>query len=245
MTNKAEKVKLFITDLIPPIILKVRRAVRDKRQHIDYSVRDQDYNAKKYWNDRHKKYGYHSFRAVGNLALTEDANSAWYESARYIFSGILSELGLDGNAKILEIGYGTGFYSEIIYKYGFKNYLGVDIVDMHIDNIEKKIPAFRSKFQKYDVGTKIVDYKNCDLIYLIDVSQHIVNDKKMIFCLKNNVLANLKQGGFFVVTDGLVNQKPGFYVKWRTLDFYEDVLGMNIFHSPLPFRGEYIFSFKK
>ncbi|MCP4482318.1 MAG: hypothetical protein GY817_06005 [bacterium] len=80
---------------------------------------------------------------------------------------------------------------------------------------------------------------------MIDVSQHIVNDEKMIFCLQENVNKNLKINGVFLVTDQLNNKKFNFYEIARNMKFYTDVLKLKVLHKPILFRDKYIFSFIK
>lgn len=208
-----------------------------------YIVTADDYDAQKYWDDRHKMYGHKSLLGVGNNAQSEDENRAWYEAARYIFLGILNDLHVSTKAKILEIGYGSGFYSGIISAYGCSNYRGVDISDVHVHELEIIYPDYLGKFIKKDVGQEKIVFPDCDLIFMIDVSQHIVNDEKMRFCLINNVKSNLKFGGVFIVTDELKNKKFSYYEKSRTIEFYSEALNMKIYHKPIRFRDKYIFSF--
>jgi len=80
---------------------------------------------------------------------------------------------------------------------------------------------------------------------MVDVSQHIVNDRKMIFCLQENVKKNLSHGGVFLVTDSLTNKKDCFYEVGRSLDFYRDALEMDLLHKPIQFRDKFIFSFRE
>jgi len=239
-------IKDLIKDFVPPILLKVRRLIIRKKGASRYGASDNDYNAQKYWDERHEKYGFDTLKGVGHAGLTEADNYAWYEAAKYIFLGILEELEISKEkGKILELGYGTGFYANILENVGYKNYQGVDISDIHIKNLEKSNPTYVGRFFKMDVGMEYFECENCDLIFMIDVSQHIVNDQKMIFCLQQNVKQNLKDKGVFLVTDELSNKKFSFYEVSRTIDFFQNALGLQLFHKPIQFRDKYIFSFVK
>ena len=79
-----------------------------------------------------------------------------------------------------------------MHQIGFKNYLGIDIVGIHISRIKKEIDGFQGDLRVADVGVEKIEYKDADVIFMIDVSQHIVSDKKLEFCLSKNVLDNLE-----------------------------------------------------
>ena len=170
------------------IIIKIMQLKTNK----NYDVTEDDYNADKYWNHRHEKYGT-NIKGVGNAGKTEDENYAEYESAKYIFLGILNELNLLKPKKVFELGYGIGFYTKLMGAMT-EDYIGVDIVNTHVETISKQIKNNFS-FLKNDIGQDEIDRKECDLIYMIDVSQHIVNDEKLSFCLNNNIQDNMKMGG--------------------------------------------------
>lgn len=231
------------------LLLPLRRAKQfliKKRNERIYQASGFDYDAKKYWEDRHIQYNYDSLQGVGRSDLTQQENEAWYRSAELIFKGMLNELSLDKeNSKVLEFGYGTGFYTKILSQLGYKNYLGVDIVDKHIPFLEKEIVNFQGKLVQADVGVRPIDFKSCSLVVSIDMTQHIVNDDKMRFFLRENVYENLVNDGVFIVTDSLQNAKFSFYETSRNIQFYEKSLNMKLFQPPALFRDKYIFSFKK
>ena len=174
---------------IKKIINKIRSLKTDNK----YNVTEQDYNADKYWNDRHNQYDTTTLKGVGDASKSEDINYAEYESAKYIFLGILNELNLLKPKKVFELGYGIGFYTKLMGAMT-EDYIGVDIVNTHVETISKQIKNNFS-FLKNDIGQDEIDRKECDLIYMIDVSQHIVNDEKLSFCLNNNIQDNMKMGG--------------------------------------------------
>jgi hypothetical protein len=137
---------------------------------------------------RHSEFNYQKLQGVGRRDQSEQVNQAWYRSAEYIFRGMLDELSLDKEKnRLLEFGYGTGFYTKLINSLGFKNYLGVDIVDTHIKHITNDLSHFTGDFQKADIGTQKVEFKDASLIFSIDMTQHIVNDDKFRYFLKENV----------------------------------------------------------
>jgi len=240
-------VALKFSDFIPPVIVKAARRSAGVIQAIytrcRFKVTRDDYNAEQYWRERHVRHGYNSLRGVGNACLGEDENHAWYTSARLIFEGVLNDLALGPGIRAMELGYGTGFYTRILYERGVRDCLALDIVDQHLPYVKKDMPEYY--FQKCDIGSEAVDHPGCQLIYMIDVSQHIVNDDKLRFCLLHNVGQNLAPGGVFIVTDELKNQRYSFYEKSRTMDFYKKILGYETAYEPVQFRDKYLFAFRK
>jgi SAM-dependent methyltransferase len=217
-----------------------------KRRHptIEYNVTRDDYDANKYWNDRHDKYGIETLKGVGFEGKSEDENYAEYEDAKHVFTGLLNSLNLLSPNKVLELGYGTGFYTKILNTLTAQ-YTGIDIVDTHKNSIKKQVNN-NFTFLKGDVGKKSVEIEGCDLIYMIDVTQHIVNNDKLDFCLRNNVQNNMMLGGVFIVTDELSDKDISFYEKTRSVNYYLNVLDKcELARDPIQFRDKYIFAFKR
>jgi len=253
--------KAVIKDLTPPLLYKLARNLLRKSSypsghvgtrnlkilHKRYQVTHDDYHADLFFNDIHSKYGINSLRGVAVDGLSEEENTAWYTSNRFIFEGMLRDLSFPfDSANVLEIGYGVGSYTEVCRKLGVPKYLGVDISDHHIEKLQAKFPSY--KFLKADVGTMDVletggNDDKFDLIFMIDVSQHMVNDKKLEYCLRENVIKKLKPGGIFIVTDELENKKYSFSEKSRSLEFYSRILELDVLQVPIPFHWKYIFSY--
>lgn len=237
-----------VRNFIPPILFDVIKTcyVTAIKYYYTrkYNVTIDDYDANSYWEQHHRKHGLRSLIGVGHGGLSEEENIAWYISAKYIFKGMLVDAGISGQSKVLELGYGTGFYSRVCSELGIRDYYGVDIVDQHAEKLRSELPGYR--FDKANIGSDTIEYSGCDLIYMIDVSQHIVNDDKLKYCLLHNVVDNLKNGGLFAVTDGLENTKHSFYEKSRSVRFYQSILyDMVLEQAPILFRDKYIFSFRK
>src|SRR3972149_11548512 len=144
--------KSKVTDFVPPILTKLMSALashmRGRIHQSQFDVTAYDYNAEKYWKLLHKKHGVDSLEGVGHGGLDEYTNRAWYASARYIFLGILNDLQINVPDRVMELGYGTGFYSRIMHELGVKKYLGLDIADQHISKLKHDMPEFN--FEKHD-----------------------------------------------------------------------------------------------
>jgi 2-polyprenyl-3-methyl-5-hydroxy-6-metoxy-1,4-benzoquinol methylase len=157
--------------------------------------KNKDYDAKKYWHDRFVKYE-DSIVGPGSEALSQEENNKMYEDARQVFLKVCDQQNIDFKKnKICEIGLGNGFYTEIFNSLGTKNYCGYDIADVLIPKLSNRFPHFNFKLK--DISTEPLD-ENFDFITLIDVIQHIVNEDKFNFALKN-IAQHLNFGGTFFI----------------------------------------------
>ena len=231
--------------MLKTLFKKYRKRLKkeQERQQQERLKREYEENPKGYWDERHSQHSINSLQGVGCAALTPEENKAWHSSGGYIFRGVCSELELPAHAKVLEIGYGNGFYTQIISDYYPKwDYTGVDISNVYEDALRNKFPQYA--FHMLDAGTEGLQENSYDLIFMIDVSQHIVDDEKYAFCLKS-VRKALRKDGVFIVTDSLTGKRELHHVTSRKMNFYEFNLGLPIVHTPIFFRGKYLFSFKK
>lgn len=232
--------------VVPPGVLRLVSRLQDAREAARFSSSENDYDAARYWTSHYRASGPERLFSSANQGLDDEENRRQYESARRLFLSMVADFGLGATPKVMEIGFGTGFYTEIVHRLGFGDYLGIDITDATIPGILARLDGFAGELVRRDAGQERIERPGCDLVYMIDVSQHIVNDDKLAFCLTENVVPNLKPGGFFVVTDELSQREKLFYEKTRTLEFYQErVPGCELFHAPMSFRDKYVFSFRK
>ncbi|OXU14952.1 class I SAM-dependent methyltransferase [Sedimentisphaera salicampi] len=202
------------------------------------------YLPKKYWNDLHSSKDIDSLRRVGYKNRSEEENRAMYEKARQTFLGFCKECGVDFSAsKVLEIGCGTGFYTEIIRSQGCRQYTGIDISRVTIKQLRKKYRG--CKFKTLDAAQGKLREK-FDVIVMIDVTQHIVGEKKFASAMKN-IDQMLTTGGVFIVTSWLSEQiiQNRYYEVKRPLSCYKQAFPKYNFSKPEPFRDKYIFSIFK
>lgn len=241
-----QKTRDFIEYYFSPFMIVLGCRILSMFKSAKYKVGKNDYDAAGYWNDRHAKFGKDRLAGVGMKSMNEAANLAMYESARYIFSGMVNDLDIPRSGRVFELGFGVGFYTGIIKSIGFKDYYGADIASVHIDNLNAEYPEYFDHFFICDVGTEIAPVEGVDFAFMIDVSQHIINDNKLRFALKKNVQEKLNPGGYFIVTDSLRKTKRSFYEHYRTMDFYNETLNeMKLWLAPVSFRDKYIFTFRK
>lgn len=200
------------------------------------------YNPMHYWKRRHRKFRF-DLRGVGNCSLSVEENEKAYQQASQIFLNLCKEQGIGTDfdkIKMLDIGCGTGFYADLFRTYGGKEYLGFDITDLLFPQLRKKFPDFR--FRKSDI-TKNSIHEKFDIIIMIDVTQHIVNNQ-LFFAAMKNIRSSLSENSVFIVTSWLSKQfkKRRPYEVERPIEFYKKEFPNAFFSEPIPFRDKYIFS---
>ncbi len=156
-----------------------------------------DYDAQRYWQDRFSKYG-KTLTASGDEGLSEEENCRDYELALNVMTSVFHKENINfEQIKVLEIGCGTGFYTQLLHDLKVKSYTGVDITDVLFAELNQKFSNFT--FIQKDVTTdKIIDL-SFDLIIMIDVIEHITSKDKLSFAMKN-VQKCLKRNGIFIIS---------------------------------------------
>jgi SAM-dependent methyltransferase len=203
----------------------------------------QDYSADKYWQDRFTKYGL-SFKGAGHEGLSEEENKKVYKQAQDIFIDLCKKESLHfNNISVLEIGCGSGFYTKFLLDLGVRDYTGVDITDVLFPELKKKFPEF--KFVKKDITKDKIEGK-FDLIVMIDVIQHIVNEDNLSSALEN-VRGSLEDDGIFIISP--VNKKSKkhlFYVHWWSEEDIRSEFSEYAFikSTPLDNNGSYMLVIK-
>lgn len=200
------------------------------------------YDAAKYWNDRFNKYGF-ALKGAGDEGLSETDNQQVYTQAATVFTALCHQESLNfPAANVLEIGCGTGFYTQLLSDLGVKSYAGVDITDILFPQLRKRFPQFT--FIKKDVTTDRLEGQ-FDLIVMIDVIEHIVEETKLSFALENirNCLAS--DSLFIIAPITEVSKKHLFYVhSWCLEDIKPKFAGCD-FRELVPFRSGFILVIKK
>lgn len=205
-----------------------------------------DYDTEKYWTDRHSEYGLFDLRGVGCAGLSHDENEQMYLEARGVFLEICRQEGVDfKRIRILDVGCGNGFYAKVLFENGAKQYLGVDITDVLFSQSKQGFSESNFQFRKFDICTQELD-GNFDLIIMIDVSQHIVDEDKFSFAMQN-IRSHLSKDGVFMLTSWLGDKvvHRTFYEVARPMNEYEKEFPGWVFGKPVPFRDKFMFSIKR
>jgi 2-polyprenyl-3-methyl-5-hydroxy-6-metoxy-1,4-benzoquinol methylase len=174
------------------------------------------YRAEDYWADRFRKFGT-SLKGPGHEGLSEADNAAMYAEAGQVFADYCAGQGISfAGRNVLEIGCGTGFYTDLIARLGPPaRFTGMDITDVNFPALRGRHPTAR--FVKGDATATPEPGQGFDVIVMIDVIHHVVTDREFS-ALMANVRRWLKPGGVFVVSPfSGTSAKPFFYVRWWTL----------------------------
>lgn len=201
-----------------------------------------DYKASEYWDDRFSKYD-KNLMGPGDEALNESGNLDMYELCKKRFLNLCDVHKLDfKESKLLEIGIGNGFYTNILKEKGLEDYQGADISDVLFESLRKKYSPY--SFLKIDVTTQKLT-GTYDIVLLIDVIQHIVNEEKLEFAFKN-IREVVAPGGYFVLTPILnMNKKQFFYLKsWSLQTIMANFKGF-IFIDIVPFKESHMILLQK
>jgi SAM-dependent methyltransferase len=203
---------------------------------------DGSYDPKRYWDERFSQYGL-DIRGPGNRGLSERENLRMYDAAAGVFEEVCRLEAVDfPSARVLEIGVGNGYYGELLSRYGVTRYLGVDITDVLFEELRRERPDF--VLRRMDVSSEPLDGEY-DLVLMIDVTQHIVDDGRFAYAMRN-VRSALAPGGVFVVTSWLdPSAKDSYYEKSRGIDAYTRAFDGLRIGQPVPFRDKFLFTIKK
>lgn len=181
-----------------------------------YQTQEDDYDALKYWSERHEKYK-GSFHAVSDLGADIDATMMDMGDSAIWLGAILEGLRVDKQARILDCGCGTGLHLQHLSKMGYSKLYGADIVDGVWPDARE---AF--KFYELDLTEKKLPLKphTLDVVLALDLTLHIVNDNRMRYYLKENVARLLKPNGLFIVADLGRDQRLSYYERARPFNYY-------------------------
>jgi len=205
-----------------------------------YAGKNGDYDAARYWSDRHRRY-LHSFRGVGDLSRSEAQNVADYSGAAAVMADLLRSVSCDPRGKsMLDIGCGNGFWAGVFREWRISKYTGVDITDALFPLLRDRYPAFH--FLLGDLLELPFD-RQFDLITMIDVTQHIVDDARLQRMLIR-IRSLMSKDGVFIVTFWDEHRpQENFYEKFRLFSFYTDTLRGLAHTGPIRFRDKHVAAF--
>jgi SAM-dependent methyltransferase len=204
--------------------------------------RGDGYDAARYWRDRFARYGA-SLKGAGDEGLSEEENRRRYEEAAGVFAELCRSEGIDLRAaRVLEVGCGSGYYTELLANLGVSSYVGLDITDVLFPELRDRFPEF--DFEQGDITTDDVE-GTYDLIVLIDVIEHIVEDEKLSSAMEH-LKGALAPGGVLVLAP--VTPRPThhlFYVRLWSLEEVRERFPGYVVGDPEPFRAGGIVAIRK
>ena len=200
------------------------------------------YRAERFWKRRHLRYKF-DMRGVGNCGLTHAENVDDYRRATEVFLEHCQLHNVDfKRARMLDIGCGTGHYADVFRQAGGIRYVGIDITDALFADLRQRHPDFA--FRKLDVTQDPVD-GIYDLVIMIDVTQHITDEKRFAKTLQH-VKACMAPQGLFIVTSWLdESARRSFYEVSRSMDAYRREFPEGQFSQPVRYRDKYLFAIQR
>lgn len=158
-----------------------------------------------YWNKRlSKSFGLHG---VGYLGFGEAYNAWMYRLRRHVFTRHVNSLNLPNNARILDIGSGTGFYLETWQSLGFHEITGCDMSSVAVERLANSYPNV--DVFELDVGAPELgeDHGQYDVISCMDVLFHIVDESRFDNALRN-ISKLLAPDGVLLYSDNFMRAEP-------------------------------------
>lgn len=166
-----------------------------------FSVRD-------YWESRLRQS--YSLEGVGYRRLGRQFNAWMYRVRADVFARVAGGLGVDWReARVLDIGSGTGFYVDQWHRLGVPKVTGVDITDKAVDELRRRFPG--DTFVREDVGRDWsrdaqVTTHDFDAVSAMDVLFHLVDDAEYARAFAN-IASRLRPGGWFLWSDNFLRHR--------------------------------------
>ena len=141
---------------------------------------------------------------------------------------------------MLDVGGGTGFYARAYFDAGGKDYTGVDIAGTLFPELRRRFP--KARFERHDVTEEPLEGAY-DLVCMIDVEQHIVDERRFRYAM-DNLRGALKPGGTLVLTSWLApeRRRRTLYEVERPREAFEEAFPEATLGDPVPFRDKFLFT---
>jgi SAM-dependent methyltransferase len=156
-----------------------------------------DFDPETYWEERLSAD--FTLGGVGYRGLGVGFNRWAYRVRRHIILRRLRSLDLPSDARVLDVGAGTGFMIETWRETSVGEIFGCDITQVAVDRLRSRFPGVT--FSRIDVASETLSLPDrFDAVSANDVLFHIVEDTAYQRAI-NNIAGSLKPGGYFVFTD--------------------------------------------
>ncbi|MCY6353971.1 methyltransferase domain-containing protein [Clostridium sp. ZS2-4] len=176
------------------------------------------FNHKSYWNNRYNvKF---NSETSGSFGLGEIYNNYLYKSKldviKYLINNLFGDLKLKN---ILELGPGTGMFTDYFYNNKINSYLGIDISDIAANNLSRRFNNFN--FKVGDISNTL-DYPNdgkYDMIFAANVLLHLTDKDKFEKTI-HNISNSLDKDGYFI------NIEPITLTNEKTNSLYHSIINI-------------------
>ena len=193
------------------------------------------FESKQYWQER---VGFDAdLSVVGHRSLGGGYNQYVYQRRVEVLTEFIRLLNLDPkNLRILDIGCGSGFYTNLWKSQGVKDYVGLDISQGSIQALSeryKEYRFFRADISRLGAIDKFLG--TFDLITVFDVLYHITDDREFANSLEN-ISKSFRDNGYAIIFDQLADKDYSLisHVKFRGRETYRQRLrtaGLSILHT--------------
>ncbi|MGK7344475.1 MAG: class I SAM-dependent methyltransferase [Candidatus Nitrospinota bacterium M3_3B_026] len=197
------------------------------------------FNPESYWKTRHSRDEL-GIRKVGNICKSRDENVTEYRRAQGQMANYLEDdVGDISKASILDLGFGMGHYAGLARRLGAAFYHGLDFASKDIDALTGKYSGL--KFENRDICEPGLDLgRKYDVILLIDVAYHIVDERKFR-SLIDNVRRHVRARSVIYVTGRFKNGTPtAAHVSHRELSRFEGLTSLGTVKGPERWRDNSI-----
>jgi SAM-dependent methyltransferase len=173
-----------------------------------------------YWEARLSEH--FDLPGTGHILLGPEYNGFLYRVRLRALERALRSTGRSlRGARVLEIGCGSGFYTEYCARVQVRDYVGVDITTVSVSSLQGRFPEFR--FVRADIAQEELDFRShFDLVLVADVLFHIVDDRGFARAMRT-ITSALREGGCLVVSDVFpqATAQTADHVRHRSLRAYE------------------------
>jgi SAM-dependent methyltransferase len=162
--------------------------------------------AERYWQRRLSADC--NLHGVGYKGLGRNYNRWLYRVRARAFKRHVVPLLVDhSEARVLDLGAGTGFYIEQWRAAGVRDIVGVDFAEVAVEHLRSSYPEHR--FVQADIGANLPEVIDgpFDIVSAFDVLFHITDDERYRRAFEN-IYGLLKPGGHFVFSENFVHGSP-------------------------------------
>jgi SAM-dependent methyltransferase len=172
-----------------------------------------------YWEER--LTANFNLEGVGYGTLGPNYNHLLYRARAISLKRALGHVDYSVEGKhVLEVGCGTGFYTDIFCKDQVTAYTGVDITHISTQQLAERYPSYR--FIRGDISDEVSPVEGeFDLVFIADVLFHITDQRRF-----QNSVCNLcqavKPGGMLIISDvfpSIKVQQSEHVVLWSYQEF--------------------------
>ena len=161
------------------------------------------FDPKRYWSARLAES--YSLTGVGWLSLGEPFNRWMYRVRRHVFRRMARPvLGGRGDATVLDVGSGTGFYVRKWQELGVRRITATDLTDVAVEKLGRRFPAAQCRVLDVTAEPPADLVGRFDAVSAMDVLFHVVDDGAYHSALRT-LGALVKPGGLVVLSENFVH----------------------------------------